>query len=124
MKCRTKSKYSKLKSYRQGTGGGGPSSDVLTDVEQEIVDLINVNVLEGHKVEESAVNLPLPSADVEEMNITEFILPVSDNVEVGFMTQQEAETPGGSSVLKKKQVGKHCNRSRSLSRYKRAKIKN
>lgn len=44
----TKSKASKLKNYRQGTGGGGPSPAALHETEERLIALMDIESIIGH----------------------------------------------------------------------------
>ncbi|KYN19190.1 hypothetical protein ALC57_08480 [Trachymyrmex cornetzi] len=48
MRSATKAKNTSIKKHAQGTGGGPASSQVLTEIDQNILTLIGPTVVEGH----------------------------------------------------------------------------
>lgn len=56
MRSSTKAKTISIKNHAKQTGGGPASSQVLTEIDQNILALIGPTVVEGHKtVQESNV---------------------------------------------------------------------
>ncbi|KAJ8964899.1 hypothetical protein NQ314_004538, partial [Rhamnusium bicolor] len=88
MRCRTKSKASKNKINREGTGGGPFIEDSLTKVEEDIIDIIKIVSVEGHEnVKESIV----------EFNM-EFETQKNDENDCNFISETQSSNPSINRV--------------------------
>lgn len=75
MRCRTKNKEARNRLEARQTGGGPAKDEVLTSVEDEVLQIIKKVSIEGHDVEESALTFQF-----------------DDNKENRFVTSSPVET--------------------------------